>query len=591
MVNKIEMASNPVTHHIGNLWFCVVFILHLAASVFVLGFQDAHAETDEGGENLDPESPSNYTIRSEEGVLVIYDASGNVVLRNDGHAKVSLASPEDPLLFVTVQAGQTLSQIASQYPGITTQRLMLANEFEDANLIRIGDKIWIPTMDGVCHRVRPGETLKNIVENYRIADVTAVCEVNGLSSPQSHLKPGTLIVIPAIAQKSALERGRPRISDFIRNSAHQDPSLADRIQRASTETDQTTAKTNDQSSGPPLTSSSEGGNRPRRSFFNPPLEPAEIAKRSLPSVVLLVMEDSHGQPLGMGSGFLVAPGMVATNAHVVGKAARGYAKLTGQSDVCDVKGYFSIDNKCDLCLLSVPDLVAEPLPIGNPNEVAIGDEIYAVGNPQGLEGTFSAGIVSAIRHLDQETVLQITAPISPGSSGGPVLNKFGQVIGIATAIMSGGQNLNFAIPANYLSELEQISQEVHSLVSISNVEIEASLIEKLGDNSIEGLIATHFQWTYGNDGYFSFSLRNTLRLPVQNVQYLVIFYDPTGAPVDCVEGKHDFVIRGGLVDRHYSTTSSSVRKIVSKDYTTEGTDNIEFRILDFKIVDPSEHLE
>ena len=69
------------------------------------------------------------------------------------------------------------------------------------------------------------------------------------------------------------------------------------------------------------------------------------------------------------------------------------------------------------------------------------------GNPQGLEGTFSQGIVSSIRVLGADKILQITAPISPGSSGGPVLNEKGQVIGVSVATFRGGQNLNFAIPS------------------------------------------------------------------------------------------------------------------------------------------------
>jgi S1-C subfamily serine protease len=79
--------------------------------------------------------------------------------------------------------------------------------------------------------------------------------------------------------------------------------------------------------------------------------------------------------------------------------------------------------------------------------------VFVVGNPRGLEGTFSQGMVSSIRGLDSGTLLQITAPISAGSSGGPVLDVLGNVIGVAVATIREGQNLNFAVPTNYLAAL------------------------------------------------------------------------------------------------------------------------------------------
>jgi len=85
--------------------------------------------------------------------------------------------------------------------------------------------------------------------------------------------------------------------------------------------------------------------------------------------------------------------------------------------------------------------------------MATGDEIYVIGNPEGLEGTFSKGVISGIRSIDGRSYFQITAPISPGSSGGPVLNASGEVIGVAVASWRTGQNLNFAIPVFYVRSL------------------------------------------------------------------------------------------------------------------------------------------
>lgn len=179
----------------------------------------------------------------------------------------------------------------------------------------------------------------------------------------------------------------------------------------------------------------------------------EIAKKAFDSTVLLVMEDSNGQPLSLGSGFFVRDGEIASNLHVVAGAAKGYAKLVGQKTKYDIEGITAIDSKYDLVLLKISVGRTQALPLGNSDSVQVGDNIYAVGNPQGLEGTFSQGIISSIREVGTDKVLQITAPISPGSSGGPVLNMKGEIIGVSVATFKSGQNLNFAIPSDYLKTL------------------------------------------------------------------------------------------------------------------------------------------
>jgi len=174
----------------------------------------------------------------------------------------------------------------------------------------------------------------------------------------------------------------------------------------------------------------------------------EIAKKVSPSVVLLVMEDENGQPLAMGSGFVIEDGIVATNLHVIAGASRGYAKLADQKEKFNISGTVAVDVARDIALLAVEDIKAPALSIGDSKQLAVGDEVYAVGNPRGLEGTFSAGIISSIRKVNEDSLLQITAPISPGSSGGPVVDNKGEVIGVAVATFKGGQNLNFAIPSS-----------------------------------------------------------------------------------------------------------------------------------------------
>jgi S1-C subfamily serine protease len=178
---------------------------------------------------------------------------------------------------------------------------------------------------------------------------------------------------------------------------------------------------------------------------------AEIAKKAFASTVLVVIEDAHGQPVLLGSGFVLREHAIVTNMHVIDGASQGYAKQIDNDTKHKLEGILQADNSHDLAVLSVPSLSAPPLPIGDSTKLAVGDTVYAVGNPRGLEGTFSQGIVSSIRNIDSQTFLQITAPISPGSSGGPILNERGDVVGVAVATFEDGQNLNFAIPASLLN--------------------------------------------------------------------------------------------------------------------------------------------
>ena len=167
--------------------------------------------------------------------------------------------------------------------------------------------------------------------------------------------------------------------------------------------------------------------------------PQQIAKKALASTVLLVMEDTNGQPLSLGSGFFVRNGQVATNLHVVKGAVRGYAKLVNQETKYDIEGITAVDAERDLVILKISVPGAQVISLGDSDTVQVGSPIYAVGNPRGLEGTFSQGIISSLRKVGTDKILQLTAPISPGSSGGPVLNDKGQVIGVSVATFRGGQ--------------------------------------------------------------------------------------------------------------------------------------------------------
>ena len=194
--------------------------------------------------------------------------------------------------------------------------------------------------------------------------------------------------------------------------------------------------------------------------------PAEdIAEKALAATVYLEMKDKNGKTLGFGSGFFIKSNLIATNYHVIEGAARGTAKLVGKHTTYNIEGTTATDRDNDLALLKVTAYGIKPLSLGDSNTVRIGETVYVAGNPKGLEGTFSNGIISSRRNKDIKERLQMTAPISPGSSGGPVLNRKGEVIGVSFARHHAidAENLNFAIPSKYLKTLLEQSKPTQPL--------------------------------------------------------------------------------------------------------------------------------
>ena len=180
----------------------------------------------------------------------------------------------------------------------------------------------------------------------------------------------------------------------------------------------------------------------------------QIAQNALNSTVYLEMQEPNGI-ISRGSGFFIRPGYVATNYHVVEDATRAYVKLVGKQTTYRVENIAATDEKHDLAILKLSGITAPALSLANSDTVQTGETVYVVGNPKGLEGTFSKGIVSAIRIAGGNKWIQIDAPISPGSSGGAVLNSAGKVIGVITSTHRDpeAQNLNFVVPSNYLKAL------------------------------------------------------------------------------------------------------------------------------------------
>jgi len=175
-----------------------------------------------------------------------------------------------------------------------------------------------------------------------------------------------------------------------------------------------------------------------------------IAKAANGAVVSIVMSDKDGNPIAQGSGFLVSRGgLIVTNYHVIAQGRSAVIKLPdGAFFVVD--GVLAFDKARDVAIIKAHGEDFHALTLGNSDLVEVGQEVVAIGNPLSLESTVSNGIVSGIR-TDEDMggkFLQITTPISPGSSGGPLFNMAGEVVGITTLYLKGGENLNFAIPIN-----------------------------------------------------------------------------------------------------------------------------------------------
>lgn len=182
-----------------------------------------------------------------------------------------------------------------------------------------------------------------------------------------------------------------------------------------------------------------------------PLSTKEIVDRYKPAVVRVDSER------GVGTGFVVAPdGRIATNLHVIAGADEVTVELADQRKFA-VQKVLALDPQRDLAIVQIEASDLPTVPLGNSDVVSAGDPVVVIGNPLGvLDFTVSDGLISAVRQRTPETrVIQTSAPISQGSSGGPLFNRYGEVIGVATYFSIQGQNLNFAIPSNYLRPMLQ----------------------------------------------------------------------------------------------------------------------------------------
>jgi S1-C subfamily serine protease len=212
----------------------------------------------------------------------------------------------------------------------------------------------------------------------------------------------------------------------------------------------------------------------------------DIAKYVSPAIVTIGVYDNTGKFLALGSGFFIGNGKILTNAHVVEGAYS--AKVRSLLKTYENVKILKRDNKLDLAVLEVKNIGEPIISLADGSDLRVGQLVIAIGNPLGLERTVSDGLISAIRNSDGMQEIQISAPISHGSSGGPLLNMQGSVIGVTYAGMDEGQNLNFAIGLETIKKFLRTPDNPEQLKEAGSY-ILGKVVLKWVRNTVIGILA------------------------------------------------------------------------------------------------------
>jgi len=180
------------------------------------------------------------------------------------------------------------------------------------------------------------------------------------------------------------------------------------------------------------------------------LTPSQVFEAVKDSVVVVKTLDANGKEITMGSGVLLPSGKIATNCHVI---KNGASFQVGRGKQFVDATVYAGDGDKDICLLDAKELSGKAATLGKAASLKVGEAVYAVGAPQGLELSLSDGIVSQLRG-GSPPLIQTTAAISPGSSGGGLFDSEARLVGFTTLYIDGGQSLNFAMPVEWLADIQ-----------------------------------------------------------------------------------------------------------------------------------------
>lgn len=225
---------------------------------------------------------------------------------------------------------------------------------------------------------------------------------------------------------------------------------------------------------------------------------SEVFEIASKSTVVVMKHDGKGKALGFGSGVVLPGGDIATNCHVVEGAVKISVRSSGK-DYPAIMRYS--DWERDVCSVSVAgNMQNTPITMGSTKRLMTGKPVYAIGSPQGLELTLSDGIVSSLREVEGGNYIQTTAAISPGSSGGGLYDENGALVGLTTFYLAEGQNLNFAVPVEWITDLPKRHNSNHLTVE-SNTSWMNKAIELESLKAWSLLINHCLRWTksYPND--------------------------------------------------------------------------------------------
>lgn len=220
--------------------------------------------------------------------------------------------------------------------------------------------------------------------------------------------------------------------------------------------------------------------------------PEEIFQDVSRSIVTIQAFDAADNILSLGSGVVIAPGTVVTNCHVIEDGRRLEVSSGKNTHKAEVR---AADFDRDLCELAVSGLQAPRVPLFT-GRLRVGQRVYAIGAPEGLDLTISEGLVSSIREMDGAHYIQTSAPISSGSSGGGLFDVEGRLVGLTAFILAEGQNLNFALPAAWITELAARSGSKPTLANREavNDRWQTQVAELRSQKNWVGLLAATQQW-------------------------------------------------------------------------------------------------
>lgn len=191
---------------------------------------------------------------------------------------------------------------------------------------------------------------------------------------------------------------------------------------------------------------------------------SRVFAKASPSIVVMDAVDGTGKVIALGSGVVIAKDVVVSNCHVFENKSTDTASVVYEHKRFAATLRYA-DLGHDLCSFTVQDLAAPPITMGATSGLVVGENAYAIGAPEGFDLTLSSGIISSLREIPGGTIIQMTTPISPGSSGGGLFDSDGRLIGITSYYEKGSQQINFALPVEWIGALPKRGETLQQLAT------------------------------------------------------------------------------------------------------------------------------